>query len=135
MRMPLAAIATGALLIAVNLVVFLFSESRSLTQFIPSLFGLLLLVAGVVAVSNQAAAKHAMHAALLVAVLGVIGPAGRVGSVLARGGEVSQLALIANLLLAALCLAFLILGVRHFLKVRRDRKAGLDGSRSTPVAP
>ena len=131
MRMPLAAITTGALLIAVNLVIVLFSDGRSLTQFFPAGFGLLLLLAGVVAVSNQAAAKHAMHVALVIALLGVLGPVGRVGSVLVRGGEVSQLALIANLLLATLCLAFLVLGVRHFLAVRRDRKAQLAGTRST----
>lgn len=86
---------------------------RSLTAFIPSFFGLGMLICGLFSLKT-AWRKHAMHAALLIALLGAIGAGARVGKVLEN-----PVALGAHVAMIALCLLFIVLGINSFIKARK----------------
>ena len=117
--MPLLTLVTGGLLIAVGLLIGLTSDSSSLTRFIPAFIGLPILIAGMVSVSGTFR-KHAIHAALLIALLGVLGAGARIPAVFSDG---TPAALTAHVLLVLICGAYIALGVRSFIRARRERKA------------
>jgi hypothetical protein len=93
------------------------------TALIPSIVGILLLLCGALAL-NPAFLKHAMHAAAASALLGVLACLGRIVPTAVKGTfsatSVSGLSL---LLMFFLCLAFVLLAVKSFINVRRQREA------------
>jgi hypothetical protein len=75
--LPKIALAVGALLIVVGGWAYTASgPGASPTALIPAVLGLLLLVAGIVALRGRYASRHAMHAAAAVALTGVLAPPG-----------------------------------------------------------
>ncbi len=81
--MPTTSIVSGVLLILIGIAGYVFSiadGNTSLTALIPAAFGLLLVVFGALAKSNESLRKHLMHAAVLVGLLGFIIPAWRLVS-------------------------------------------------------
>ncbi len=119
-------ITIGAILIAIGPVGFGLSGTGSMTAFIPSIFGVLILACGLTAL-NMKNRKHAMHAALALALLAVLGSAGRAipgWLALARGEEgASPLALTMLTLTIGLCLTLIVFGVKSFIDARRQRQA------------
>lgn len=109
----------GTLLTLIGLAGYFLTGTSSFTALIPAIFGLLLIVLGFVA-RNEAARKHAMHAAAAVGTVGFIGalmsllrtPTG-VRSALALGSQVAMLVLTG--IFVALC-------VKSFIDARRARK-------------
>ncbi|HVR07744.1 MAG TPA: hypothetical protein VMW75_06810 [Thermoanaerobaculia bacterium] len=101
-----------------------FSTGRSsLTALIPLGFGLLLLVCGFVA-RQEAARKHAMHAAAALGLLGVLGPLRVLPQMLRLlGGEdvPHRAAVLDQLAMMVLCAVFLVLCIRSFVMARRAR--------------
>ncbi len=120
--MPSTAIGLGILLILIGIIGYAYgvmNESASITALIPAFFGIVLAGLGAAAQVKDNLRKHLMHAALLVALLGFIMPTGRL---LSRAGEfVLSPANLAQILMAASCLLFLILGIKSFANARRSR--------------
>ena len=120
--MPFSAIIFGVLLILTGVVGYIhgmMNDKASMTALIPAAFGLLLAIFGLAAQSMESARKHIMHAAVVVALIGFLIPAGRIVSKL---GEITfSAAYVSQIVMAALCLAFVIMAVRSFIEARRAR--------------
>jgi hypothetical protein len=104
------AILSGLLLIVWSVVTYFLSESRSFTAFIPAGFGGLLALCGLIG-RSEGARKHAMHAAAMVGLLGVLGGFGMgLRKVFSEPG----MAAYSQLFLGIVCLVFLIVCIRSF---------------------
>jgi hypothetical protein len=123
--MPAATIALGAALIVLGLAGYGLSGGASLTALIPAAFGLLLLVAGLLA-RDERKRMHAMHAAVVIALLGFLGSFRGllgIGTVL-DGTAVRPAAIVAQTIMALLTLVYIVAAVRSFIQARRARRAG-----------
>lgn len=122
--MPSTSIISGILLILIGIIGYVFSlfdGNTSLTALIPAAFGLLLLIFGFVAKSNENLRKHLMHAAVVVGLLGFLIPTARLVSQ-ASNLKVS-LAVLSQAAMALICLFFVILSVQSFINARRNRES------------
>lgn len=122
--MPVISIICGAILIAIGLIGYFQGLSEgpaSPTALIPAVFGLLFVIFGAVSQMKESLRKHLMHAAAVVALLGLLGVGGRLLS------KISELKLSAAVLsqigMAVICLVFLILAIRSFREARKSRTA------------
>jgi hypothetical protein len=117
------AIVFGVLLAALGPILFFLSdpEKQSPTAFIPSAFGVLLIICGILA-RNEKLRMHAMHAAALVGLLGFLMPLGRV--IYAATQPTFQFGLAAggSLTMAVLSGVFLALCIKSFIDIRILRK-------------
>jgi glucose uptake protein GlcU len=122
--MPVTAILYGAILIVIGIVGYVYgvmNDKASITALIPAAFGIVLAALGLASQAKEGLRKHLMHAALVVALLGFIATAGRL---LSRVSELSASpAVISQALMAIVCLAFVVLGIRSFAAARRNREA------------
>ncbi len=120
--MPSTAIISGVLLILIGILGYVFSivdGNTSLTALIPAAFGLLLVILGVIAKSNENLRKHLMHAAVIVGLLGFLIPTWRI---LSRISDIKvSLAVLSQAAMALVCLFFVILSVQSFINARRNR--------------
>jgi hypothetical protein len=112
----------GAALIVVGVGVWLLAGGfgTSPTALLPALLGLVILALGLLA-GREPLHRHAIHAALVVALLGLIGTTPRALPALTRPGQGVRLAAWASLVTALLCLIYLVLGIRSFIAARRTR--------------
>jgi hypothetical protein len=123
--MPQITMAVGSLLILIGVGFYFGTGATSLTALIPAALGLLMAIAGVVA-HRESLRKHAMHAAALVGLLGVLGSARgllQLPAVLSGADVARPAAVVAQSLTAVLCLAFVALAVNSFIQARRARDA------------
>jgi hypothetical protein len=120
--MPIVSVVFGGLLIAVGLWAYLSTDGKSVTALIPAFVGAPLVVAGLVAL-KESLLKHAMHAAAVVGLLGLLGGLGNLARVAARGGDLTDTAGVATLLMTALSAAFVGLCVNSFVQARKRRAA------------
>ena len=123
--MPGMTIALGLVLVLLGVVGYFATGRQSATALIPSFFGAVFLLLGVLA-RSPGARKHAMHVAAALALLGVLGTArGLVNFFRMLGGaDVARPeAVIAQAAMCVLCVAFVILCVRSFAAARRNRTA------------
>ena len=103
----------GILLILIGIVGFVATGASHPTALIPAFFGILILVAGILA-QNEARRKHAIHGALglaLLCLLGSVMPTHRVAS---AGAKMDKH------LTAAVCLVYLIFGIKSFIAARKQ---------------
>ncbi len=124
--MPTTSIVSGVLLILIGIAGYVFSiadGNTSLTALIPAAFGLLLVIFGVLAKSNEGLRKHLMHAALVIALLGFLATVSSFLKLptLIDGTAQRPAAVVAQFATAVVCLAFLLLGIRSFIDARRNR--------------
>jgi hypothetical protein len=93
---------------------------------IPAFAGGLLLLCGVVAL-NEKARMHAMHAAVLVGLLGFLAAGGRgamgLMKLLSEGADVNRRSLVFVWLMALLCGVFVVLCVNSFIQARKRQRA------------
>jgi hypothetical protein len=115
--MPKLAMAIGVLLILQGPSFYFASSSRSMTALIPTFFGIPLLLLGLLGL-NDAWRKHAMHVAMVVALVGMIAPLGRI----AMQGLSASLAGVSLVLMLVLCGGFLVLGIKSFRDARRRQR-------------
>jgi len=115
-------LATGAILTVVGVVAYFATGMVSITALIPAFVGILLLVAGFVA-RNPRMHMHAMHAALLIALLGALGSLMNVVKVgdLINGTAERPSAIIVSIVMFVILVAFLVAGIRSFVAARRSR--------------
>ena len=121
--MPFVTIMAGALLSALGIFGYLYSDTRSLTALIPLAFGTLLELCGALATQPKLTA-HAMHAASALALLGVLGSTRGLISFLklVTGGDVARpLAAKVQAAMFTVCLVFLMLCIRSFRQARARR--------------
>lgn len=114
--MPALTALIGALLTANGLVAYFASDSDSATALIPSVIGVILLLAAVIA-RNDKARPHAMHAALLVAVIGIL------GSFMPIFTSDSTIAIVSSVVMLVLLVVLIVFGVRSFIAARQARQA------------
>lgn len=119
--MPSTAITLGSLLILIGIIGYFYGSingTASITALIPAFFGIVLAALGYAAKVKENLRKHLMHAAVLVALVGLVATAGRL---LSRLGELTlSAAVISQIAMAAICLLFVILGIKSFIDARRN---------------
>jgi uncharacterized membrane protein HdeD (DUF308 family) len=121
---PATTIALGAALIVLGLGGYVLTGAVSLTALIPAAFGLLLVLAGVLA-RNDRWRMHAMHAAVLVALVGFLGSfRGLLGLAKVFDGTAARpAAIVSQTIMALLTLAYIVVAVRSFIAARKARRA------------
>lgn len=118
--MPNTAIFVGILLIIIGFVGYIngmMTDKASITALIPTAFGVLIALTGLVARAKESSRKTMMHIAAGVALLGFLAVGGRM---LSKFSELSMSpAVISQALTAIVCLIFVIMAVRSFVNARR----------------
>jgi hypothetical protein len=115
----------GILLIALGTGGYIYTDRASMTALIPAFEGLGLLILGVLALRDNLR-KHAMHTALLIALIGAGGSTVMAVLAIAKLVAGKELAhngagLYCNIINAVCCTAFIALGIRSFVSARRRR--------------
>jgi len=103
---------------------FVLTGSIHKTALIPCAFGILFILFGLLAFKEKLR-KHAMHAAVLVALLAFLGTAKALAHLpdLVQGTAEKPAAIITQSLNAGLSLLYIILAVRSFIQARRARSS------------
>jgi hypothetical protein len=107
----------GVVLMILGVGFYFATGQVSPTALIPSGFGVVMALLGAIAL-KEGMRKHAMHLAAMVGLVGFLIPIGRV---LLKGSTMAQPAVAEHLIMAALCLVFVLLCVRSFVVARRNR--------------
>ncbi len=114
----------GAVLTLAGVLGYVLTGAESLTALIPSAVGVLLIICGLLA-RNERFRRHAIHAALLVAVIGVLGSVMnvvRLGEVFAGTAE-RPTAVVLSTVMFVVLIVYIAAGVRSFIAARRGRAA------------
>jgi hypothetical protein len=130
--MPIVSIVFGAALIALGAWSYTATEGRSVTALIPAVAGVLLVLLGLLATVERFL-KHAMHAAAMIGVLGVIAAGGRLVVLLIQGkADPNRPSTIGSGGMTLLCLVFVGLCVNSFIQARRRRRAAAQAPLAGP---
>ncbi|MEX1211359.1 MAG: hypothetical protein WEA36_00800 [Balneolaceae bacterium] len=124
--MPKITKTIGLVLILLGVISYIATSAVSITALIPSFFGVVFYGLGMLGAKNESMRKHAMHAALLLALLGLAGSFGGLTSVFgALGGTPIErpAAAFSQSLMALLCIFFLILGIKSFRAARMSQES------------
>ena len=120
--MPLLSIVFGVLLDLLGIYGFVSTGGTHYTALIPSIFGTLLVLAGVLALALPKARKHFMHVAAMVGLIGAVGGLGKglpeLGAVIAHTADRPN-AVILQIIMGVLSLVFVALCVRSFILARK----------------
>lgn len=122
--MPAITLALGVALIVLGVAGYFLSGAVSLTALIPAAFGVMLALAGLLS-RDERKRKHAMHAAVLVALLGFLGSIRgvlQVGALL-DGTAARPAAVVSQIIMAVLTLGYIVMAVRSFVQARASRRA------------
>jgi hypothetical protein len=119
--MPTTTRLVGIVLMIIGLGSYWLTGRTSVTALIPAFFGVIFVVLAYVA-RNEAARKHAMHAAVAIGLLGVIGTLGRALPAVLNG-ELGRPAVIAQVVTGLVLVYYVYMGVQSFIAARRARKA------------
>jgi len=124
--MPVFAIIIGVILDALGILAYVLTGMESLTALIPSIFGTIILVCGILALIRPAWRKHAMHVAAAVALLGFVAVMARTGGKIpalfaGEAVEPSATAVWVQLTFALISFIFLMTCIRSFVAARMAR--------------
>lgn len=125
MSVPKLSINIGILLTVLGILSFFLTDFVSITALIPAFFGIVLAGLGFLAKSSESMRKHAMHAALLLALLGLAGSfSGLIAVAGALFGTMPERmnAAVSQAIMAVLCIIFLIAGIKSFIAARKEQK-------------
>lgn len=118
-------ITTGIILIILGILSYILTGAASATALIPAFFGIVFTGLGYLGNKKENLRKHTMHAALLLAILGLGGSFGGLISMIgALGGEMPerQAAAIGQAIMAVVCIVFLVAGIKSFIDTRKAVK-------------
>ncbi len=120
--LPKLTLGYGVLLILLGIGGYVASGTSSVTAFIPAFFGIPLALLGWVA-GKEKWRKHAMHGAVLLGVLGLLGTFRGLFQLPAffDGTAARPLAVVSQSIMAVLSLAFVIICVKSFMDARRAK--------------
>ncbi|OBJ67508.1 hypothetical protein [Mycobacterium sp. 1274756.6] len=112
--------AIGAILVVTGVVAYIATSAASVTALIPAFVGAALLAAGLIA-RKPAAHRHAIHAALVVALIGALGSLMQVAKIgaLFDGTAERPAAIIVSTVMFVLLVGYLVAGVRSFIAARQ----------------
>jgi hypothetical protein len=115
---------TGLLLTILGLGGFFLTGGQSITALIPSIFGILIMLCALLA-QNEKRRRLVMHIAQVLALLGFLGSISgliKIITYLLTGGMLERAsAVIAQSIMAVICLIYLILGIRTFILARKTK--------------
>jgi amino acid transporter len=121
-RMASTTTALGVALIVLGLAGYSLTGAASVTALIPAFFGAVIALAGLIA-RDERRRKHAIHAAVVVALLGFLGSIRgllQIGDVF-DGTAARPAALISQAIMAVLTFGYIVLAIRSFIAARRSR--------------
>jgi len=120
--MPALALLVGVVLVAIGVGTYVGTGAHAPTALIPAVLGVLIGAAGLLA-RNPRLRMHAMHAAVLVALLGALGCIPGVLRLPALLGGTAErpVAVVAQIVTFVVCVAFVVGAVRSFIEARRSR--------------
>jgi hypothetical protein len=112
----------GGLLVVLGVVGYLATGATSLTALIPSLVGVLLLACAAIAVRRPASSRHAVHAALAIALVAAIGSLRNVAQLgdLLAGSAANPGAVVVSTIMFVHLVGYVGAGVRSFVAARRS---------------
>ena len=114
----------GMILVVLGLVSYVGTGRTSVTALIPAFFGAVFLIMAWVA-RNEATRKHVMHAAMVVALVGIAGTASRLVPGIANGTlDLGRPAVWAQLLTVLVLVWYLVKGIQSFRAARLARTGG-----------
>ena len=119
--MPSITRTLGLVLILLGIISYFGTGRTSVTALIPAFFGAVFVILAIVA-RSEAARKHAMHAAVALALLGLVGALVRIVPAVAAG-QVARPAVIAQIVMSVVLAGYIALGVQSFKAARRARLA------------
>lgn len=125
MSIPKLSINIGILLTLLGILSYIVTDFASFTALIPSFFGIMFALLGFLGNRSEKMRKHAMHAALLLALLGLGGSfSGLIAIIGALFGTMPERmsAAVSQAIMAVLCIFFLIAGIKSFIDARKSRK-------------
>ncbi len=111
----------GIVLILLGLISYFGTGRVSVTALIPAFFGAVFIILALVA-RSESARKHAMHAAVALALLAVLGTLARVVPAV-MAGQFTRPAVLAQIVMTVLLIGYIVLGVQSFKAARRARLA------------
>lgn len=117
--MPATTRLFGLILIVLGTASWVVTGRTSVTALIPALFGAILVICALIA-RKESARKHAMHAAVAIALIGAIASLARAVPAV-MNGDASRPAVIAQLAMAVLLVVYVVLGVQSFIAARKAR--------------
>ena len=124
-------IGAGVLLILLGIGGYFGTDAKSFTALIPAFVGVPLALLGWLALKDNLR-KHAMHAAVMVGLLGFLGAAYRPVKTLVTGGSFENpTATALQTTMAVLCAIFVGLCIKSFIDVRRRRMAESEPNTTT----
>lgn len=124
--MPKMAMISGMLLTVLGVVVYVFWQQlgalkQSWTALIPMIVGIPLMLFGWLSLAKPDLRKHFMHVAVTLALLGALASLGRLISVMIKKPSLG-VGPVANAIMAIICIVFVVMSVRSFIAVRRERE-------------
>jgi hypothetical protein len=117
-------ITIGVVMIVLGIASYILTGAASATALIPAFFGIAFVGLGALGAKKESMRKHAMHAALLLAILGLGGSFGGLMNVLGvlGGTELERpAASYAQAAMAIICIYFIVAGIRSFIEARKNR--------------
>ncbi|MEO7157347.1 MAG: hypothetical protein ABI039_07295 [Vicinamibacterales bacterium] len=109
----------GLILIVLGIASYTITGRTSITAMIPAFFGAVMVICALAA-RRESARKHAMHAAVAIALIGAIAALAR-GVPAALSGGASRPAVLSQLAMGILLLIYVALGVQSFVAARKAR--------------
>lgn len=111
----------GLILAALGILTYAGTGRTSMTALIPAFFGVVMVILAWVA-RNESARPHAMHAAMVVALVGILGTASRLAPGLVNGTlDFGRVAVWSQIVTVALLTWFLVKGIQSFRAARLAR--------------
>jgi len=118
--MPSTTRYVGLLLIIIGIGSYVLTGRTSVTALIPAFFGAVFVALAYLA-RNEAARRHAMHAAVALALVGALASLARAIPA-AMDGQLTRPAVLAQIITAIVMGFYVVLGVQSFIAARRARK-------------
>jgi hypothetical protein len=115
-------IGLGIFLVVLGLLGFFITGMQSVTALIPTFFGIVFIILGLIA-RKESARKMSMHIAMVIGLLGLIGSFPGLIKIfsLLSGAEIARpAAVIAQSIMALVLISYLIMGIKTFIDARRS---------------
>lgn len=124
MSIPKLSINIGILLALLGILSYILTDFASITALIPAFFGIVFAGLGFWGRSSESMRKHTMHAALLLALLGLGGSFSGLTALVGAFSETlpeRMAAAVSQSIMAGLCILFLIVGIKSFIDARKTQ--------------